>query len=86
MTMLRRLATTILSLGCAVGVVACGSPAQSQIDQGSKLLAYWIRGIVRAERGDRVDATADLRRAIGLAPSPDFADGIRSLMAEYGLE
>ena len=48
--------------------------------------AYYTRGVIYAERGEEVEATADLRKAIELAPAADFADEIRALMADYGLE
>ena len=67
MTMLRRLATTILSLGCAVGVVACGSPARGQIDQGSKLLG----------QNKRAEAFAAFDAAVKLDPNNAGALGGR---------
>ena len=48
--------------------------------------AYFTRGAIHAERGDTAQATADLRNAIELAPTADFADAIRALMTDYGLE
>ena len=47
---------------------------------------YWVRGLIRAERGDDAEARADLLRAIDLAPSAGAADEILSIMAEYGLD
>jgi len=48
--------------------------------------AYYTRGLIYAERGEDPEATTDLRKAIELAPAADFADEIRALMADYGLE
>jgi Flp pilus assembly protein TadD len=48
--------------------------------------AYYVRGSIRAEWGDVSEARADLRRAIELAPTAEFADVVRALMSDYGLE
>jgi hypothetical protein len=39
-----------------------------------------------AERGDAAEAKADLRRAIDLARTAEFAADLSALMAEYGLD
>ena len=57
----------------------------SRLDS-THMFVYYTRGVIHAERGDRMEATADLKRAIELAPSPDTADEIRGLIASYGLE
>ena len=63
------------------------SDADRAIELGrADAFAYWTRGYVYAERGDIAEATADLHKAIELAPTADFADRIRAVMAEYGLK
>jgi hypothetical protein len=61
--------------------------AESAIELGRvDAFSYWLRGSIHAERGGSALATADLETAIVLAPTAEFADGIRALMTDYGLD
>lgn len=48
--------------------------------------AYYTRGLIYAERGDKSAAKADLGKAIQMASTAEFAEQVRALMVEYGLE
>ncbi len=62
------------------------SDADKAIDLGRvDFFAFYSRSLIHLDRGSATEAKADLLRALELAPSPEAADEVRALLAEYGL-